>query len=205
VEKRGEALSLSSRRKGSGQISRVKYGCIDVPRNLGERRFDPEKCRVKMSSSSQDQEVYHLRLDDHEAKVSSAFRKLRNDTNFCDVSLVVKDKTIPLKAHKMILSSCSPYFKDLFKEMKNNNLTIMMRGVTSSTLNSILDYMYYGEVSVAREDLNDFLKLAEELQVKGLVGKKGLPSLPTTSTDCQSRIVNTEAQGTPIKQEQDDD
>ena len=42
---------------------------------------------------------------------------------------------------------------------------IMMRGVTHSQLSGILDFMYYGEANVAQEDLDQFLALAEELQV----------------------------------------
>ena len=42
---------------------------------------------------------------------------------------------------------------------------IMMRGVTHSQLSGILDFMYFGEANVAQEDLDQFLALAEELQV----------------------------------------
>ena len=42
---------------------------------------------------------------------------------------------------------------------------IMMRGVPHSQLSGILDFMYYGEANVAQEDLDQFLALAEELQV----------------------------------------
>merc|ERR1712111_150230 len=166
-------------KKDLKQISKVKSGCIDAPKELEERRFDPEKHRVKMGSSSQDQDIFNLRWNDFQANVSSAFRDMRNDPDYSDVRLAVKDNAIPLKAHKVVLSSCSPYFKELLKQMKNDNQTmalspyyIMMRGVTSSALNGILDFMYYGEVKVAREDLNELLSLADELQVKGL-SKKG--------------------------------
>ena len=35
---------------------------------------------------------------------------------------------------------------------------------------SIVDFMYYGEVNVYQEDLNTFLNLAEEIELKGLNG-----------------------------------
>ena len=35
-------------------------------------------------------------------------------------------------------------------------------------LQAVLDFMYHGEVNVAQEELNSFLAVAEELQVKGL-------------------------------------
>jgi len=142
-----------------------------------------------MGSSGQDQEDYCLHWNDFEANITSAFRDMRNDLDFCDVRLAVKDKASPLKAHKVVLASCSPYFKDLLKEMKNDNQTmacspfyIMMSGVTSSTLNGILDFMYYGEVNVAQEDLERFLSLADELQVKGLMSKNSQGRVDASAT-----------------------
>ena len=44
----------------------------------------------------------------------------------------------------------------------------MLKGVRFSEMLSVVNFMYCGEVSVAQEDLNTFLSVAEELQVKGL-------------------------------------
>ena len=49
---------------------------------------------------------------------------------------------------------------------------IYIRGVRFEDLVSILDFIYYGEVSIAQNELTAFLNLAEELQVKGLTHKK---------------------------------
>ena len=45
-----------------------------------------------------------------------------------------------------------------------------MRGLKTSDLNLIVDFLYHGEVNVPREKLDDFLALAGELQLKGLSG-----------------------------------
>ena len=75
---------------------------------------------------------------------------------------------------KVILSACSPYFKDLLKGFPREPLhpLIYIRGVRFEDLVSILDFIYYGEVSIAQNELTAFLNLAEELQVKGLTHKK---------------------------------
>jgi hypothetical protein len=75
---------------------------------------------------------------------------------------------------KVILSACSPYFKDLLKGFPREPLNpfIFIRGVRFEDLVSILDFIYYGEVSIAQNELTAFLNLAEELQVKGLTHKK---------------------------------
>merc|ERR1712045_85170 len=49
---------------------------------------------------------------------------------------------------------------------------IYLRGVSYSDLVSILDFIYNGEVNVAQEDLNSFLAVAEELQIKGLTNRE---------------------------------
>ena len=43
-----------------------------------------------------------------------------------------------------------------------------VQGVNYETLQSILDFMYQGEVMVCRDNLNSFLRLAKELEVKKL-------------------------------------
>ena len=70
---------------------------------------------------------------------------------------------------------------------------VMMRGVTSTQLSLILDFMYYGAANVVQEDLNPFLALAEELQVRGLTNQNtngSLSSSNQTNHDTAS-VANT--------------
>ena len=46
-----------------------------------------------------------------------------------------------------------------------------MRGITAGTLQAMVDFMYQGEVGIQKEDIDDFLSLAKELDIKGLDGK----------------------------------
>ena len=43
-----------------------------------------------------------------------------------------------------------------------------MRGLKSNDLTNMLNFLYVGEANVFQEDLDSFLALAEELQLKGL-------------------------------------
>ena len=45
---------------------------------------------------------------------------------------------------------------------------------------AVLNFMYHGEVNVAQEELNSFLSVAEDLQVKGLT--QGQDETPTQKT-----------------------
>ena len=46
-----------------------------------------------------------------------------------------------------------------------------MRGVKSDDLLAIVDFLYSGEAKIYQENLDTFLAIAEELQLKGLMGK----------------------------------
>ena len=45
-----------------------------------------------------------------------------------------------------------------------------MRGVKLDDLLAIVDFLYRGEANVVQENLDSFLAIAEELQLKGLTG-----------------------------------
>ena len=47
---------------------------------------------------------------------------------------------------------------------------IYMKGLKAKNLLALLDFIYNGEANICQEDLNDFLSLTEELQLKGLSG-----------------------------------
>ena len=49
---------------------------------------------------------------------------------------------------------------------------IYMRGLKAKDLVAIVDFMYQGEANIFQEDLDAFLALADELQIKGLAGSQ---------------------------------
>ena len=77
-----------------------------------------------------------------------------------------------LSIHKVILSACSPFFRSVLRRnqpaTQQGSLVLYLKGVTYRDMESVLNFMYHGEVNVAQEDLNSFLAVAEDLQVKGL-------------------------------------
>merc|ERR1712098_558656 len=117
-------------------------------------------------------EKFCLRWNDFESNISSAFREIRDERDFFDVTLACDDDQI-ISAHKVIISACSPLFRSMLKRSKHEHQLVYMRGVRYSDLIAVLDFMYHGEVSVAQEELNSFLSVAEELKVKGLTQKQG--------------------------------
>jgi len=112
-------------------------------------------------------EKFCLKWNDFESNISSAFRDLRTDKELFDVTLACDEDHIP--AHKVILSACSNFFRNIFRRSGNpQNMFLYLKGVSAKDMESVLSFMYHGEVSVAQDDLNTFLAVAEDLQVKGL-------------------------------------
>ncbi|KAG7213631.1 hypothetical protein KM043_002879 [Ampulex compressa] len=74
----------------------------------------------------------------------SSFKHLRDEKSFTDVTLACDGQTC--KAHKMVLSACSPYFKTLLEENPSKHPIIILKDVAYSHLQAILEFMYAGEL-----------------------------------------------------------
>ena len=142
-----------------------------------------------------------LKWNDFQNLVQVSFGELRADKDFTDVTLACEDQSI--KAHKVVLSSCSPFFKKLLKTHSHPQTLIYMKGMKASSLTAIIDFLYLGEANVFQEELDSFLALAEELQLKGLEGnsEEKVPEYPTeTFNRTESRAVKNKKENMPKKQ-----
>ena len=114
-----------------------------------------------------------LQWNDFQDNIKSVFGNLREDNDFADVTLVCEDGH-QVEAHKVILAASSPFFQNLFTRNSHTHPLIFMRGVKSDILLAVVDFLYCGKANVLQQNLDSFLVLAEELQLKGLVGKINL-------------------------------
>ena len=130
-------------------------------------------------------EKFCLRWNDFESNISVAFRELREEKDFFDVTLACDDSQV--QAHKVILSACSPFFRNILRRNPHQHPLLYLKGVKYKELLSVLNFMYQGEVNVAQEELNSFLAVAEDLRVKGL----------TQNNSGTSSSSNTEKQRAP--------
>jgi len=92
---------------------------------------------------------------------------LYQDKHFTDVTLV-GDDDIQVTAHKIVLSSCSPVFRRLLQNNPHPHPLLYMRGIKHHNLQSILQYMYCGEVRIFQEDMDEFISVSNDLKVKDL-------------------------------------
>jgi len=111
-------------------------------------------------------EKFCLRWNDFENNISNAFKELRDDKDFFDITIACDDEQI--QAHKVILSACSPFFRSVLRRNPHQHPLLYLKGVRYVDLQSVMNFMYHGEVNVAQEELNAFLAVAEDLKVKGL-------------------------------------
>ncbi|XP_013148400.1 PREDICTED: protein tramtrack, beta isoform [Papilio polytes] len=129
-----------------------------------------------------------LRWNNHQSNMLSVFDQLLHAETFTDVTLAVDGQL--LKAHKMVLSACSPYFQALFVNHQEKHPIVILKDVPYSDMKSLLDFMYRGEVSVDQERLTAFLKVAESLRIKGLTEvneeKCDIPALTNSLIQQQS-------------------
>ena len=113
---------------------------------------------------------FSLKWSEFELNVRDYFKNLREDENYCDVTLATDDGH-QIQAHKIILSAGSGFFNRIFSQLKSKNLVIYLKGVEKQILEKIIDFLYNGETNVAQDNLNQFFDSALGLQVKGLQSK----------------------------------
>ena len=111
-------------------------------------------------------EKFSLRWNDFESNISATLGDLRDSEDFLDVTLVCEREQ--LRAHKLIISACSPFFRNILHSNPHQNPLLYLKGIKSVDMKSLLDFMYLGEVSIYQEHLNSFLQVAEDLEIKGL-------------------------------------
>ena len=126
-------------------------------------------------------EQYCLRWNDFQSNITGAFSDIRDNEDFLDVTLVSDGQTV--RAHKLVLSACSPLFRAMLKKNAHPQPMIFLHGVRYADISAILNFMYHGEVNVNQEDLQTFLSAAEELRIRGLSDRSGAVENNTENGD----------------------
>ena len=141
-----------------------------------------------------------LKWNEFQENVTSALGDLRSDEDFTDVTLACEGREF--EVHRWILASCSTFFRTVLnKTKKHQHPLIYMRGVTSRILEAVVDFIYKGEASILQGDLDAFLLIAEEIQLKGITGnqekyEEQAPQNPSVYSD-----TPTTAAPNPVKDE----
>jgi len=93
-------------------------------------------------------------------------KEMMTSNDFADVTLVCDDKK-EIKAHRNILSACSPVFKNMLKIVQqSNHPVIYLRGIQHLEMESILKFVYLGETSINQDRLTEFILTAKLLEIR---------------------------------------
>jgi len=126
--------------------------------------------------------------------LSLSLSSLLATSSLCDCSLVCSDGQ--LSAHKVILAATSSFFSTVFNQFHikhHNHPLIYLRGINTSQMKSVLDFLYSGSVNVAEEEVKEFLAVANDLQIEGLMVKN--KKTPTSKKNKASGKVSLNEEG----------
>ena len=127
------------------------------------------------------------------------FKELYQEERYADVTLVSDDQT-QFKAHKIVLSACSPVFKKIIDNNPSQHPLIYLRGVQSYEMESILQFMYLGEGKFYQERMREFIKVAQDLEVKEI--SEGVEMPNEEETIIEDDITENETEETLEKENQ---
>ena len=153
-------------------------------------------------------EIFSLKWNDFETNVSRTFGVLRKEKEFFDVTLV-SDDNHQVQAHKLLLSACSPFFRNILTQNPHSHPLLCLDGIRSDDLQFVLDYIYHGEVQIGQEQLDRFLNIAQKLKLEGLTttvegnftdGNESAPDQLDNSTT--NAVVKKETTNTAAKKEE---
>ncbi|XP_055704457.1 modifier of mdg4-like isoform X12 [Phlebotomus papatasi] len=129
-----------------------------------------------------DEELFSLCWNNFNTNLSAGFHESLVNGDLVDVTLAAEGQLV--KAHRLVLSVCSPYFRKMFTNMPaNQHAFVFLKDVTHSALKELIQFMYCGEVNVKQEALPAFISTAEALQIKGLTDSgDSAPPPPSSPT-----------------------
>lgn len=141
--------------------------------NRLQTNYKPQTTSTPLTSekSPSNPQQYCLRWNNYTSNLTNVFDQLLHTESFVDVTLACDGKSI--KAHKMVLSACSPYFQSLFFENPCQHPIVILRDVKWTELKSVVEFMYKGEINLAHDEIGPLLNVAEMLKIRGLADVKG--------------------------------
>ena len=113
-------------------------------------------------------EEFLLKWNDYQSSFSQMMSSLCLSQEMVDCSISAGSKTYSV--HRMVLSTCSPYFRSLFAGVApHQHPVIVISEAREELVELLVRYMYSGQVSVTEEQLVPLVQAAKSLGIKGLI------------------------------------
>ncbi|KAG7154646.1 zinc finger and BTB domain-containing protein 49-like [Homarus americanus] len=126
-------------------------------------------------------ECLSLTWNNHGATYRQTLSILREENTLTDVTLACDGQKFA--AHKLVLVTCSDYFRTILGDIPCQHPIVYMRGVAAREMQALIDFMYTGQTDIPQKEVPTLLATAEALQIKGL-------GVFTASEDSDSAKIN---------------
>ena len=135
------------------------------------------------------EQKYNLSWQSYTDHLRAMMHDMMTSDPFTDVTLVTDDKK-SVKAHRNILSACSPVFKYIFSmEADHNHPVIYLRGIKYSEVETILKFIYQGEATFCDDRMKELLEVAKDLEISGLSYYSSDSNLSHESKDASTEAL----------------
>lgn len=106
-----------------------------------------------------------IKWNDFPTIISHSFSDLCESRELVDITLVCQDNR-QLQAHKVVLAACSPFFRSVLVNNPHHHPLLYLKDIKIENLQSVIKFIYQGEVKIKEDELTAFLAVAEELEIK---------------------------------------
>lgn len=142
-----------------------------------------------MSASNSKEPDYLIRWNNHSSTLFRAFIGLYRRGHLTDVTLACDGHYI--KCHKIVLAACSLYFEQVLQDNQCAHPIIYLKDIALQEIQNILEFMYSGQVNIPRSQVASMMKVAEDLQVRGIVPEEAETSELFSSEPSRSFFAPT--------------
>ncbi|XP_051998660.1 kelch-like protein 41a [Xyrauchen texanus] len=100
--------------------------------------------------------------------LQDGLKDLLKENKFVDCILKVGDRSLP--CHKLIMSACSPYFRELYfsedgVEKSDTDKEVVLEDVDPIVMEMIVNYLYSADIEITDENVQDVFAVANRFQI----------------------------------------
>lgn len=156
--------------------------------------FNPDDSEIQQI---EDDSQFCLIKSDHQENCQPMLQQMLITGAFSDVTLVCDDQK-QLKAHKSVLSACSPMLREILEVTGNDSSFIFVRSIDFNALKSVMQYIYLGKAIFPKESVMEFLNVAKILVISDLLKK--IEFEEGKDADNEQKIADNESRGKEAKE-----
>ena len=112
-----------------------------------------------------------LICEDLKNEISKSVKDFPDNINFSDVTLVSEDGA-HVQVNQTLLAMSSEFFKTLLTNTIQRSNLIFLTQFDVKYLKYLKEFIYQGQINILKLEITDFLKIASELEIKGIDKQK---------------------------------